>query len=170
MPSFLHLYQLCMILNCLLNSLWLNADVPLRSGCGTVLKEPLHQRYVKAVCVVDFRCVPLAEAMGTDTLAPRQSQTWWQTSKHAKTLLTGWIGIGPIRRSVFTCSQSAHLSPAPFLPVTPVVFTRTPSMRQAGTLRGFIIFQSGQPARTALEQLPLISPSQKRALTLNQQF
>lgn len=71
MPSFLHLYQLCMILNCLLNSLWLNADVPLRSGCGTVLKEPLHQRYVKAVCVVDFRCVPLAETVGTDTLVPQ---------------------------------------------------------------------------------------------------
>ena len=53
MPSFLHLYQLCMILNCLLNFLRLNTDVLLRGGCGTVLKEPLHQRYVKAVCVVD---------------------------------------------------------------------------------------------------------------------
>ena len=60
-----------MILNCLLNFLWLNADVSLRGGCGTVLKEPLHQCYVKAVCVVDFRCVPLAEAVGTDTLVPQ---------------------------------------------------------------------------------------------------
>lgn len=64
------LWELCMILNCLLNSLRLNADIPLRGGCGTVLKEPLHQRYVKAVFVVDFRCVPLAEAVGTDTLVP----------------------------------------------------------------------------------------------------
>ena len=62
--------QLCMILNCLLNFLRLNADITLRGGCGTVLKEPLHQRYVKAVCVVDFRCVPFAEAVGTDTLVP----------------------------------------------------------------------------------------------------
>ena len=72
MPSFLHLYQLCMILNCLLNFLRLNADVPLCGGCGTVLKEPPHQCYVKAVCVVDFRCVPLAEAVGTDTLVNRK--------------------------------------------------------------------------------------------------
>lgn len=36
-----------------------------------MLKEPLHQRYVKAVCIVDFRCVPLAEAVGTDTLVPQ---------------------------------------------------------------------------------------------------
>ena len=60
-----------MILNCLLNSLRLNADVSLRGGCGTVLKEPLHQRYVKTVCVVDFCCVPLAETVGTDTLVPQ---------------------------------------------------------------------------------------------------
>ena len=60
-----------MILSCLLNLLRLNADVSLRGGCRTVLKEPLHQRYVYAVCVVDFRCVPLAEAVGTDTLVPQ---------------------------------------------------------------------------------------------------
>ena len=60
-----------MILNCLLNLLRFDADVSLRGGCGTVLKEPLHQCYVKAVCVVDFRCVPLAEAVGTDTLVPQ---------------------------------------------------------------------------------------------------
>ena len=33
-----------------------------------MLKEPLHQRYVKSVGIVDFGCVPLAEAVGTDTL------------------------------------------------------------------------------------------------------
>ena len=60
-----------MILNCLLDFLRLDADISLRGGCGTVLKEPLHQGYVKAVCVVDFRCVPLAEAVGTDTLVPQ---------------------------------------------------------------------------------------------------
>ena len=60
-----------MILNCLLNLLRFDADVSLRGGCGTVLKEPLHQCYVKAVCVVDFRCIPLAEAVGTDTLVPQ---------------------------------------------------------------------------------------------------
>jgi len=60
-----------MILNCLLNLLRLNADVPLCGDCAAVLKEPLHQCYVKAVCVVDFRCVPLAEAVGTDTLVPQ---------------------------------------------------------------------------------------------------
>ena len=57
-----------MILNCLLDFLRLDADVPLRGGCGTVLKQPLHQRYVKAVCVVNFRCVPLAEAVGADPI------------------------------------------------------------------------------------------------------
>ena len=57
-------------MNCLLNLLRFDADVSLRGGCGTVLKEPLHQCYVKAVCVVDFRCVPLAEAVDTDPLVP----------------------------------------------------------------------------------------------------
>jgi len=60
-----------MILNCLLNFLRLDADITLCGGCGTVLKKPLYQCYVKAVCVVDFRCVPLAEAVGTDTLVPQ---------------------------------------------------------------------------------------------------
>ena len=60
-----------MILNCLLNFLRLNADVPLRGGCTAVLKEPLHQCYVKAIGIVDFGCVPFAEAVGTDTLVPQ---------------------------------------------------------------------------------------------------
>ena len=55
-----------MILNCLLNPLRFNADVPLRGGSTAVLKEPLHQCYVKAVGVVDFRCVPLAETVDAD--------------------------------------------------------------------------------------------------------
>ena len=59
-----------MILNCLLNFLRFNADVPLRGGGTAVLKEPLHQCYVKAVGVVNLCCVPLAEAVGTDTLVP----------------------------------------------------------------------------------------------------
>ena len=59
-----------MILNCLLNSLWLNADITLRGGCAAVLKVPLHQRYVKSIGIVDFGCVPLAETVGTDTLVP----------------------------------------------------------------------------------------------------
>ena len=59
-----------MILNCLLNSLRLDADIPLRSGCRTMLQKPLYQRYIKAICIIDFRCVPLVEAVGTDTLVP----------------------------------------------------------------------------------------------------
>ncbi|MCI6850880.1 MAG: hypothetical protein MR883_05105 [Clostridiales bacterium] len=55
----------------LLNFLWLNADISLGGGGTAVLKEPLHQCYVKAVCILDFRCVPLAEAVGTDTLVPQ---------------------------------------------------------------------------------------------------
>ena len=57
-----------MILNCLLYSLRLNADIPLCGGGTAMLKETLHQRYVKAVCVVDFCCVPLAKAVGADSL------------------------------------------------------------------------------------------------------
>lgn len=33
-----------------------------------MLKEPLHQCDVKSVGIVDFGCVPLAEAVGTDAL------------------------------------------------------------------------------------------------------
>jgi hypothetical protein len=35
LPGFL--YQLCVILNCFLDPLWLDADVSLRGGGGTVL-------------------------------------------------------------------------------------------------------------------------------------
>ena len=67
----LTLQELSMVLDCRFDLLRLDADVPLRGGGGTMLQQPLHQRYVKAVCVVDFRCIPLAEAVGTDTLVPQ---------------------------------------------------------------------------------------------------
>ena len=57
-----------MILNCLLNSLRLNADIPLGGGSGTMLQKPLHQRNIEAVGLVYLRCIPLAEAVGTDAL------------------------------------------------------------------------------------------------------
>ena len=57
-----------MILNCLLNSLRLNTNVSLRGGCAAMLKEPLHQCYIEPVCVVAFRCIPLAETVGADPL------------------------------------------------------------------------------------------------------
>ena len=66
--SISNLQQLCMVLNRLFDPLWLNADVTLGSGSGTVLQQPLHQRNVETVIVVDFRCVPLAEAVGADAL------------------------------------------------------------------------------------------------------
>ena len=62
------LYQLCMVLDCGFDLLWFNADVPLCSGCTAMLQQPLHQRNVKAVCVVDLRCIPLAEAVSADPL------------------------------------------------------------------------------------------------------
>ena len=57
-----------MILNCLLNSLRLNADVSLRGGCAAMLKEPLHQRNIKAIGIINLRSIPFAEAVGTDSL------------------------------------------------------------------------------------------------------
>ena len=44
-----------MILNCLLNSLRLYADVPLCGGCAAVLQEPLDKGDVIAVRLVDLR-------------------------------------------------------------------------------------------------------------------
>ena len=57
-----------MVLNCLLNTLGFDADVPLGGGSGTVLQQPLDKGNVEPVFVVDFRCVPLAEAVGADAL------------------------------------------------------------------------------------------------------
>ena len=52
----------------LLNPLWLNADVSLGGGSGTVLQQPLDKGNVESVIVVDFRCIPLAEAVGADAI------------------------------------------------------------------------------------------------------
>ena len=57
-----------MVLNCLLNALWLDTDVPLRGGCATVLQQPLHKGNIVAVVLVYLRCVPLAETVGADIL------------------------------------------------------------------------------------------------------
>ena len=55
-----------MVLDCGFDLLRLDADVSLRGGGGTVLQQPLHQRDVVIVFVVDLRCIPLAETMGAD--------------------------------------------------------------------------------------------------------
>lgn len=61
-------YQIRMILYCLFDSLWLDADVPL-CGAGTaVLQQPLHQGNIEAVGIIDFRCIPLAKAVDADSL------------------------------------------------------------------------------------------------------
>lgn len=57
-----------MSFNCLLNPLRLDTDVPLCDLCAAVLKEPLNQSNVAAVGLVDFRCVPLTEAVSADAL------------------------------------------------------------------------------------------------------
>ena len=57
-----------MILNCLLNSLCLNADISLRGGCATVLQQPLHKGNIATVGLVDFRCIPFAETVGADSI------------------------------------------------------------------------------------------------------
>ena len=57
-----------MILNCVLNSLWLNADIPLCCGGAAVLQQSLNQDDVLAVVFVNLRGIPLAEAVGADAL------------------------------------------------------------------------------------------------------
>ena len=64
----LFLYQIGMILDCLFNFLRFDADIPLCGACAAVLQQPLHKGYIEAVGIVDFRCVPLAEAVGADPL------------------------------------------------------------------------------------------------------
>ena len=64
--SFSH--QLSMSLNCLLYPLRLNADVPLSHRRRTVLQESLNKGNIVAVVFVDFRCIPLAEAVSADAL------------------------------------------------------------------------------------------------------
>ena len=57
-----------MVLDCGFDFLRLNADVSLRSGGRTMLQQPLHQRDVVIVFVVDLRCIPLTETVGGDSL------------------------------------------------------------------------------------------------------
>ena len=57
-----------MPLYCLFYPLRLYAYIPLRDGGGAVLKQSLHKGNVIAVIPVNLRCVPLAEAVGADTL------------------------------------------------------------------------------------------------------
>ena len=57
-----------MSFNCPFYPLRFDADVPLCNGCGTVLQEPLNKGDVIAIVLIDFCCVPLAEAVGADTL------------------------------------------------------------------------------------------------------
>ena len=56
-----------MILNCLLNSLWLNADISLCGGGGTMLQQPLYQGNIESIGIEDLCCVPLAKAVGADS-------------------------------------------------------------------------------------------------------
>ena len=49
-----------MSFNSLFNSLRFNADIPLRSGRRTVLKQPLNQRNIIAIGLIDLRGVPLS--------------------------------------------------------------------------------------------------------------
>ena len=64
-------YQICMILYCLFDLLRFNANVSLCGTCTAMLKKPLHKCYIVAIGIVDLRCVPFAEAVGTDTLVPQ---------------------------------------------------------------------------------------------------
>ena len=57
-----------MILYRLFDPLRLYADVPLRGGCAAVLQQSLHQGNIEAIGIVDFCCVPLAKAVGADSL------------------------------------------------------------------------------------------------------
>ena len=57
-----------MVLNGLLNTLWLNTDVSLCGGSTAVLQQSLNQDYVIAVGLVDLCGIPFAEAVGADSL------------------------------------------------------------------------------------------------------
>ena len=57
-----------MVLNGLLDSLRFYADIPLCGGGAAVLQEALYQDNVIAIGLVDLCGVPLAEAVGADTV------------------------------------------------------------------------------------------------------
>ena len=57
-----------MLLNRLLNSLWLDADVTLCGSGTAMLQKPLNKGHVIAICLVDLRCIPFAKTVGADAL------------------------------------------------------------------------------------------------------
>ena len=57
-----------MILYRLFNPLRLYAYVPLRGAGTAMLQQPLHQGNIKTICIIDFCCIPLAKAVGADTI------------------------------------------------------------------------------------------------------
>ena len=62
------LYQLCVILYRLFDALWLDTDIPLCGACAAMLLQPLNQRNIKAIGIINLRSIPFAEAVGTDAL------------------------------------------------------------------------------------------------------
>lgn len=57
-----------MVLNRLLDPLWLNADAALGCGGAAVLKKALCQCNVVAIVLVDLSSVPLSEAVRADAI------------------------------------------------------------------------------------------------------
>ena len=54
--------------NRLFDPLWLDTDIPLCGGGGSVLEETQDKGNVKAVVAVNLCRIPLAKAVGADTL------------------------------------------------------------------------------------------------------
>lgn len=93
--------ELCVVLYCRFNPLWLNADIALCDGGGAVLQEPLHQGNIIAVCLVYLGGVPLAEAVGADTLIAQV------VAHDMELLLYGPLGDGENQRvSVYAVPQA----------------------------------------------------------------
>ena len=57
-----------MVLNCLFNPLRFDADVSLGSGGAAVLQQTLDEGDVITIVLVNLRGIPLAEAVGADSL------------------------------------------------------------------------------------------------------
>ena len=57
-----------MILYRLFDPLWLDTDIPLRGAGTAMLQKPLHQGNIETIGIIDFRCIPLAKAVGADSL------------------------------------------------------------------------------------------------------
>lgn len=56
-----------MILYCLLDPLWFDTDIPLRSAGTAMLQQPLYQGNIESIGIEDLCCVPLAKAVGADS-------------------------------------------------------------------------------------------------------